>query len=155
MTNYDRTRTARPNEYADILERAYQGGADVDFSNQPEWGTGSDVTVPYTRWGERGYGYDRTRGPGVQEWHVPGPYSGVGPKDYRRSDTRILDDVVERLTENGDLDATYIRVSVRDGIVTLEGNVDRRPSKRLAEDIAESVSGVDDIQNRLTVGQIS
>ena len=40
-------------------------------------------------------------------------------------------------------------MSVRDGDVTLEGDVEDRAARRLAEDIAAVVPGVRDVFNRL------
>ncbi len=89
------------------------------------------------------------RGPGGQA--VPeGPYTGVGPRNYKRSDERICEDVSARLTEHGWIDASDIDVNVDNGEVTLTGTVDSRATKRLAEDIADSVPGVRDVHNRLT-----
>ncbi|HZI65615.1 MAG TPA: BON domain-containing protein [Thermoanaerobaculia bacterium] len=80
-----------------------------------------------------------------------GRFTGRGPKGYVRSDERILEDVNERLEEHGDLDPSDIAVSVSRGEITLEGSVTDRWSKRLAEDLAHSVSGVRDVQNRLGI----
>jgi hypothetical protein len=80
-----------------------------------------------------------------------GRYSGVGPRGYKRSDDRIADDVNDRLTWHGYVDATDIEVDVNDGIVTLKGTVDNRRQKRMAEDAAEMVSGVWDVNNQLNV----
>lgn len=81
-----------------------------------------------------------------------GPHTGRGPKGYRRSDDRVKEEVCERLTHHGHLDATNIRVSVLDGEVTLEGTVSSRQEKRLAEDTVEHLSGVKDIHNHLRIG---
>ncbi|HEV3469137.1 MAG TPA: BON domain-containing protein [Pyrinomonadaceae bacterium] len=80
-----------------------------------------------------------------------GRYRGRGPRNYRRSDERIRDDINDRLTENDWLDASDIEVQVTGGEVTLIGTVESRYAKRLAEDIAESVSGVTHVQNNLRV----
>ena len=80
-----------------------------------------------------------------------GPFTGRGPRGYRRSDERIREEVNDRLTDHGDIDASEIEVNVMDGDVVLEGFVDDRRTKRLAEDIAESVSGVRDVINHLRV----
>lgn len=80
-----------------------------------------------------------------------GRYRGRGPRNYRRSDDRIRDDINDRLTEHDWLDASDIDVSVSGGEVTLSGTVESRYAKRLAEDIAESVSGVAHVQNNLRV----
>lgn len=59
------------------------------------------------------------------------------------------------MTWHGQIDATDIQVDVNDGIVTLTGTVDSRREKRMAEDVAESVSGVWDVNNHLSLQQIS
>jgi hypothetical protein len=80
-----------------------------------------------------------------------GPYAGRGPKGYRRSDERIRETVSEAMARDGELDASEIEVSVKDGEVTLEGSVPNRWSKRLAEDVVEAQPGVRDVHNRLRV----
>lgn len=108
-------------------------------------------------YGDRGmYGregdYRYRSEPYSDDW-TQGPYSGVGPRGYRRTDDRIRDDVNDRLTWHGYVDATDINVEVNDGIVTLSGEVNTRREKRMAEDAAESVLGVDDVNNQLRVRQ--
>lgn len=80
-----------------------------------------------------------------------GVFRGHGPRGYTRSDERIREDVSDRLTDNPVLDATEIEVVIHDGEVTLHGHVDSRYSKRLAEDIADEVSGVKHVQNNLRI----
>jgi BON domain len=80
-----------------------------------------------------------------------GKFRGRGPKNYRRSDERISEEIGDRMTENDWLDASDVDVSVVGGEVTLSGSVDSRYAKRLAEDIAESVAGVRNVQNNLRV----
>ena len=76
-------------------------------------------------------------------------FRGRGPKAYRRSDERIREDINDRLTDHAYLDASDIEVNVKEGEVTLLGKVFDRTDKRLAEDVAESVSGVKHVQNNL------
>lgn len=80
-------------------------------------------------------------------------YRGMGPKNYRRSDERLTEEINEHLTDDDNLDATEISVRVADGRVTLEGTVDQRWMKHLAEDIADSCNGVKEVDNRITVTQ--
>jgi hypothetical protein len=80
-----------------------------------------------------------------------GEHRGRGPKNYVRSDSRIAEDVNDRLSDAADVDARDIEVKVKDGEVTLSGVVDRRHAKRRAEDMAEAVSGVRHVQNNLRV----
>jgi osmotically-inducible protein OsmY len=81
----------------------------------------------------------------------PGPYRGKGPRDYTRRDERILEEFSDRLCDNSYIDASEIDVSVAQGVVVLTGTVENRESKRLAEDIAESISGVKEVENKLRV----
>lgn len=76
-------------------------------------------------------------------------HRGRGPSDYTRSDERIREDVNDSLTHDWRVDASQIRVTVKNGEVTLDGMVDSRAAKRRAEDLAEDVSGVRHVQNNL------
>lgn len=78
-------------------------------------------------------------------------HRGRGPKGYRRSDARITEDVNDRLSDDYYLDASEVSVAVSEGEVTLSGTVNNRWDKRRAEDLAESVSGVNNVENRLRV----
>ncbi|MFZ5670370.1 MAG: BON domain-containing protein [Pseudomonadota bacterium] len=136
------------------------GQADYDYGGRRLYGQG-----PYTPYGYRGEteGRATTRrygagDDGLRDWgrRPPegrsfGEHRGRGPQGYRRSDARIAEDINERLTDDDWLDASNITVTVADGEVTLAGHVDSRRDKRRAEDIAESVSGVGDVQNTLRI----
>jgi hypothetical protein len=76
---------------------------------------------------------------------------GRGPKNYTRSDERILEEINERLTDDDDLDATEISVRCSGGTITLEGTVEQRWMKHRAEDIADACSGVKEVDNRIQV----
>ena len=78
-------------------------------------------------------------------------FRGRGPKGYQRSDERIHEDVCERLAMDHDVDASDIEVQVSGATVTLTGTVNHRSAKRRAEDLAEAVTGVRDVQNNLRV----
>jgi osmotically-inducible protein OsmY len=82
-------------------------------------------------------------------------HRGRGPKGYRRSDERIKEDVNDRLSDDYYLDASDVEVTVTNTEVTLSGTVNNRNDKRRAEDLAESVSGVSNVENRLRVKQQS
>ncbi len=84
-------------------------------------------------------------------WNVPGPYTGVGPKNYQRSDEIIEDELCEIFWYNGQIDSSAIGIDVKNGEVTLTGTVDRRREKRLAGDIAESIPGVKHVNNEIHV----
>ncbi|EYF04630.1 BON domain-containing protein [Chondromyces apiculatus] len=78
-------------------------------------------------------------------------FFGRGPKGYKRSDERIHEDVCEALSDRHDVDASEVTVQVKDGEVTLVGTVHDRRHKRMIEQIAEAVRGVDDVHNQIRV----
>lgn len=78
-------------------------------------------------------------------------FAGRGPRNYRRSDERIEEEINEELTRSSEIDASDIEVRVAGGTVTLSGSVDNRHAKRLAEDLSESISGVEEVDNQLRV----
>jgi hypothetical protein len=59
--------------------------------------------------------------------------------------------VNDRLSDDSQLDASDITVSVKDGEATLSGTVQSKFAKRRAEDCADAVSGVRHVQNNLRV----
>jgi osmotically-inducible protein OsmY len=95
--------------------------------------------------------------PYANEWYVKKlrkqHHAGVGPSLYRRTDTRIREDICDRLADHSDIDARGIEVMVEDRVVTLTGNVSDRQSKWLAESIADDVFGVKDVRNHLSVSR--
>lgn len=103
-------------------------------------------------------GYADTEGSPERGWNIGAgsdrpSYRGRGPKNYRRSDERIREEICERLTMDHDVDASDIEIAVSEGIVTLSGSVNERRAKRIAEDICDSVRGVRDVQNTLRVAR--
>ena len=80
-----------------------------------------------------------------------GRFTGRGPKGYTRSDERIREDVSDRLEQHGEIDASEIEVRVSNGEVTLEGTVEDRWMKRLAEDLVEDCPGVKQVNNRIRI----
>jgi hypothetical protein len=146
-----------------------RGRRDYGRENYGRQGMGrSDYEQEYGRGGWERSGYDRQdfgRSRGEREgyppmswsyteiWMIPGPYSGRGPRGYQRSDERIREEICDRLTQHGQLDASDVQVQVNHGEVTLQGTVDHREAKRSAEDTAESVAGVRDVHNQLRVQQ--
>jgi hypothetical protein len=103
---------------------------------------------------EMGRGYGGMVGGRVWDEWAEGEgesFAGRGPKGYRRSDERICEDISERLTEHPQIDASECEVKVQGGEVTLTGMVNSRRAKRMAEDLAEQVSGVKEVSNQLRV----
>jgi hypothetical protein len=121
------------------------GDAGRDYG---DWNAGDYVERRDLRRAERSRFEDLGK---KESWHVPGPFEGVGPEGYQRSDERIREEICERMARHGTLDASAIRVDVESGIVVLEGAVDSRWAKRVAEGLVDSVRGVKDVQNRLRI----
>ena len=67
------------------------------------------------------------------------------------SDTAVTDSVKTRLTSQDSDRSSNIQVSTNDGVVTLEGTVSSDFDKSEAEALANSVDGVDRVDNRLVV----
>ena len=111
----------------------------------------------YGAWGrERDWGRPEreSRDYGARDFtSMGGPHSGRGPRNYQRSDERIREEVCELLTKHSYVDASDVDIRVQNGQVTLDGSVSDRRAKRTAEDLAESVWGVTEVQNRLRVVQ--
>ena len=103
----------------------------------------------------------RGRGSWAGDWSMPtggdipmsgsDNYTGRGPKDYRRSDDRIREEVCDMFTDDWRLDASEVMVKVEGCEVTLTGTVATREQKRRAEEIAERVRGVNDVHNQIRV----
>jgi hypothetical protein len=164
----ERMRSPREPARAGFEPRGY--GPDYDTGPlgrdyyEPAWRRENDEDRWRAGWGGySGYYEPAWHGPGYGRapfwwreppWEHPGrgegpSFTGRGPRGYRRSDERIMEDVCDRLSWHPDIDASDIDVRVENGEVTLEGTADTRREKRLAEDIAESVWGVVDVHNRL------
>src|SRR5262249_9623160 len=121
----------RQREEREIVE----GEAFARDAGDPRWGTGGmrvdeEVyrVVPdegAARIWPRGARMVPVRGPSPYlAWEtVRGPYVGIGPRGYRRSDERIREDVCERFAEHGYLDPSELEVAVHDGEVLLSGTV--------------------------------
>jgi osmotically-inducible protein OsmY len=120
----------------------------VHYGQGQDAGAASEEPMGRSRSGSWG---DRARQWGQFGGQLSGAFAGRGPKGYTRSDERIREDVSDKLMEHPDLDASEIEVRVSGGEVTLAGSVDSRWAKRLAEDIAESCTGVRDVMNQLRV----
>lgn len=118
-----------------------------------DYGYGRDYDQYSSRYG----GQSRYEAPMTwtytEYWLIPGPETGRGPQGFQRSNERIHEDICERLTQHGQLDASNIQVEVNNGVVTLKGKVNSRRAKRMAEDAVETISGVRDVQNQLQVAE--
>ena len=128
-----------------------------DFGRESLQHSGQQWRNPLEERGHPGYGQSLS-----SQQHIHGQHSGfdpgmrmghrgLGPKNYTRSDERIREDLNERLTDADDIDARGLNVEVSNGVATLTGTVEQRWMKHRAEDIAESCSGVRDVNNQIRV----
>lgn len=152
-------------ERLDAYRRAY-GSAPADFgatyaAGRADYEPDRYVPNPREGRGDDGRSFWAMAGDEVASWFGDrgaerrrawdARHVGRGPKSYKRTDSRIHEDVNDRLTEDPYLDATDIDVLVAEGEVTLNGFIIDRGDKRRAEDLAERVSGVKHVQNNLRV----
>ena len=152
MFGYEGEGYMRGNDLDDVPRRHY-GRDESERSRYRGYDIGHRDDFPTGFAG--GYGTDVPRGYRNVESGMdrPSSFRGRGPKNYQRSDDRICEEVCERLTMDHDVDATNIEVNVASGTVTLTGTVTDRHTKRRAEDIAESVRGVSDVQNQIRISR--
>ena len=165
--NQDHRPNRRPDQHPD--QRPYR---DVPSVTNRQWGEASQGNEAYSYGyeGQGGYGdfsqggYGEDQGRHAQSGHGRGgsesatertsaglDYRGRGPRNHVRSDDRIVDELIDRMTDDDQLDATEILVMVENGVVTLSGEVPERRMKHRAEDLADAVRGVRDIENRIRV----
>lgn len=118
-------------DYGSGMGRGYSG-----------YNEGAQRSSTQQRYGSQGYQGFRQQQPS---------HRGKGPAGYQRSDERIREIVCEALSDDHNVDATNIDVTVKNGEVVLSGTVDDRMQKRMAEDCVFQISGVKDVQNQIRV----
>lgn len=81
------------------------------------------------------------------------PMSASAENDWKdtANDAWIDGKAETTLLFNGNLDSFDINTDVKNGVVTLTGKVDTEVDKALAEELIESLDGVKDVENMLTV----
>jgi hypothetical protein len=154
------------NEFKAVAREAAQLGARFvgatrDWFDSRRQEAGRASTARHTTHGGPSDDEDRIYGRDEHASHAStgaaarrGGFRGVGPRGYTRTDERIREDVCEGLCDSNDIDASDIHVDVGSGTVRLSGTVPSRAMKHYAEDIAESCSGVRDIENSIRVAGV-
>lgn len=79
-----------------------------------------------------------------------GLHSGKGPRGWTLSDTRLIDEVSDRLMDDPLLDASEVEVSADAGVITLRGEVPGASDTAHAELVARRTPGVHEVVNRLS-----
>lgn len=176
--DYDTDRSLRGNTYES--ERWGAGGNDRESSRDYSTGYARDynrdmprdyTSSPSSTYGSGGY-YGSSNEPNSRPQSSSGnwastdttgtrysdrssrpqsSYAGKGPKNFKRSDERIQEEVSEMLARHHDINAEDIEVNVKEGEVTLSGTVSERRMKHMAEDVAERCFGVKDVINNIRI----
>ncbi|MEI6949688.1 BON domain-containing protein [Paraflavisolibacter sp. H34] len=139
--DYDRTHYGRDRDWTDrAKDEVASWFGNEDAERRREWDDQHNRDESRNReWGDRR--------------HTSANFKGKGPLGYSRSDVRILEDICDRLTDDSDIDATDVIVKVEQNEVVLSGTVHSREEKRRAEDVAERISGVRNVQNLIRVAR--
>ena len=139
----DRRRGGRSGDWDRSRERSDYRGMDAD-RDRNWWDKTRDEVSSW-------FGDDDAERRRLMDERRNESYRGRGPRDYKRSDERIREDVCDRLSDDPFIDASDIEVRVEGNEVILSGRVDSREAKRRAEDMVENISGVTNVQNQLKV----
>ncbi len=119
------------------LERRYE---DAYLRNKENWDNPNSATSMNSPvWNDE------------DNWDAPGPLAGKNPEAFTRPDSAIRAQIYDRLALEAPFDTKDIEVTVKNHHVTLSGTIHSKKHSRLAEKIANSVSGVEAVENKLTV----
>ncbi len=119
-------------------------------TGESEWTRGS--TVPFD---DEKVLIERHYNLGSLEQRQEGPQFEGDGRHLHRKDPWIQEDVRNALLNQAEIDATEIEVAVKDGVVTLSGNVENRLAKKIAETAAEKCLGVVEVKNDLKISLLS
>lgn len=147
--NDDYTRYAGP----DYNDRPFEIGEE-EMNEIPHSDKQNTKLRPQGNWhhpGVSGKTQDEGTWINKKEFKKQTDFVGYGPKNYKRSDNRIYEEVCETLMKNKEVDATNIGVKVSEGIVYLSGKVESRKMKKVSEDIVDVLPGVRDVRNELSI----
>lgn len=101
-------------------------------------------------WGQQGFS-----GYGPQGYGRDDSFTGYGPRGAQRSDDQVREDVIRALTDHPRIDAREIEVRVRNGEITLEGQVPHREMKSEAYRLIDRIPGVQQVFDTVRVAQYS
>ncbi|UOF00798.1 BON domain-containing protein [Bdellovibrio reynosensis] len=161
--NYQYSKIANEN-------RAFRGPPESDWEsesnhrNQPDFHQ-SERRTPYGQFHGAPYSafYDKSQHPkssseGRDYLHenllpedISRHYAGRGPKNFKRTDERIREEICDKLTDDPHVDAHDIEVLVMEGYVTLNGTVPEKRMKRMTEELIEQIRDVKDIHNNIKI----
>ncbi len=81
----------------------------------------------------------------------PGSPDQDKPRGLRRTDTEIKEEIDRLLNEVGQINPRDVQVAVKNGIVTLSGNVHSPAEMQMAAGIPENVLGVLQVNNQMMI----
>lgn len=142
---------SRSSQYSSERHLPTDGADDQQQPNSPvaqEYGGGQVYAPPYSR-SQMSANLGQTSP--VEALPQTQSYRGYGPQNYIRADDRVLDEVHEQLTADHQVDARHIDIRVASGVVSLTGRVSDKAMKYRAEEIAERVAGVKEVDNRIKI----
>jgi osmotically-inducible protein OsmY len=133
-------RTIKPDDdTTELLER--REGPTADEQVNPRVDSPSEVV---STWEEEQSGAERREEQGRRQ-------ANSGPRGRRKSDESLRQEIREILTADPELEAVDVEVEVEGGAVTLRGAVMDPDARLLAEELVESLAGVQEVHNRLRV----
>lgn len=109
--------------------------------------------------GRQGWDYDQNRGYAYVHGNRRGAmeqsnqirdHRGKGPRNYQRTDERILEDIIDNVSSKG-LDVSDVEIRIDKGEVSLSGSMPGKLSRRVLEDVVEDVAGVRHVENGIRV----
>lgn len=123
------------------------GYGDGEFTPGPQ---AEDARGSYNR-GRLGHHFDGAAPRSINQGTPPSPSRPARlPRNFRRADARLLDDVHEAIVGTG-CPAGDVHAACHEGVVTLTGTVSRRDDRFRFEHAAADVLGVRDVDNQLKV----
>jgi osmotically-inducible protein OsmY len=82
---------------------------------------------------------------------VPPASAQTPQQSSQKSDDKIYDQIRQRLANDPDVKGAGFDVSVKDGVVTLKGDVHDGKAREKAEKITKKIKGVTSVNNQLKV----
>jgi hypothetical protein len=172
---YGRQMGREPQRFSEQIDRGYDRGTDRGFGGIGSGGMNRSWDDDDRGWRTRSIYGGLSQGP--EDWRENNRFRGVppdslgqqtfgqrmmgaeqrrypsGPKGYKRSDERIREDICDALGREHDIDSSDVEVKVQNGEVTISGTVPHRHMKLQIEQLADRMSGVNDVNNQIRVKQ--
>ncbi len=90
-------------------------------------------------------------GPAIDDRHIAPEISGSGGESNRLSDAELTQSVLAAIRRNAPASAGKVRPVVRNGWLTLDGEVEGPVQKRATEDALRGVNGIRSMSNKILI----